>query len=735
MKIGAVLNGAYKVSRFIKRGGMGEIYEGINTLSSDRVAIKMMLAMHAEDKDVRSMFLREISILSTLSHPAIVGYRFATVDPSLGTLYCVTEFIDGPQLDDIMGDTKPTTEDIVVLVRRLAEGLAAAHEQKIFHRDLSPDNIMLPGGNLARAKIIDFGIAKATLGGADGTIYDGTFKGKFGYAAPEQLGDFGSDVGEWTDVYGLGLVALAFATGKPPLPFTNIAEAVDRRRAGVDVSRAPPELQPILRAMLAAEPAKRLRSMEAVLRELDKLGKPKGLGGADRLKVLTATAATTVAALARGLAARAVGLASAIRFDALPRPALVAGGAGLLLLVLVLGAMVMILDKQDPPPVQPPPREIVAPTPSESVAEVARKAAEGAMPQIDCSWLDITEATSNSGAVALTLSGAALDQVSVSNAIQTVTSEVVKPSVVSVDTSRLNIVTPAVCGVLNAFRIHRDVQPNNVLAMSSTQTVWERETRQPGCVPQTSFARPVIEVAADSDFTLLLLSEDGYIEQAIVDRNDAGSQTRRRSATLVPSGSAGDKFTFAGCRPEMGKQALVLVKGAGPFDLGIRPHTLALAPRDFGANFDKLAAANGWKVQMLWYGISDTKPDQVVPPDAMPPPRVASRPPSQPPSAQIEVADHAPPADSFVNRQPDISVAEPTDTAPGKKAPCQKYDTAWTYLGDMSLNACIRSAFSGQCSVHGARSGDVQLRRYNGNIQRKGVFGWSRVAKSDCPAS
>src|SRR4029079_9255827 len=99
------------------------------------------------------------------------------------------------------------------------------------HRDISPDNILVPQRRLELAKIIDFGIAK-DIQASLATIVGNTFAGKLNYVAPEQFGDFGREIGPWTDIYSLGLVMYAFATGKPVNMGLTLVEAVDRRRAG-----------------------------------------------------------------------------------------------------------------------------------------------------------------------------------------------------------------------------------------------------------------------------------------------------------------------------------------------------------------------------------------------------------------------------------------------------------------------------------------------------------------------
>jgi serine/threonine-protein kinase len=182
--------------------------------------------------------------------------------------YIVTEFIDGQPLSEMLGRLRPTSAELRALIHRLAEGLKAAHDLGAVHRDISPDNVLLPDGRLDRAKIIDFGIAK-DLDPTKATIVGDGFAGKLGYVAPEQFGDFGRQIGPWTDIYSLGLVILSLAAGRNIDMGATLVEAVDRRRAGPDLSGAPPDLRPVLARMVAANPAERLRSMDEVLALLD----------------------------------------------------------------------------------------------------------------------------------------------------------------------------------------------------------------------------------------------------------------------------------------------------------------------------------------------------------------------------------------------------------------------------------------------------------------------------------
>jgi eukaryotic-like serine/threonine-protein kinase len=267
--VGVTLNGIYEVKRFIARGGMGEVYEGSNVNSDERVAIKVILPELASDPKVQAMFLKEARTLTKLSHPALVQYRVLAQEPELGCLYIAMDYIDGTSLADVLASYGPTLPELTALTRRLADGLRAAHDLGAVHRDLSPDNVLLERGRLERARIIDFGIAKDLDPGSATIIGDG-FAGKLGFVAPEQLGDFGREVGPWSDVYSLGLIILSFIKGAPVNMGTTLVDAIEIRRKPIDLSDAPAEMRPLLQAMLVGDPKARLRSMNDVIDVIDR---------------------------------------------------------------------------------------------------------------------------------------------------------------------------------------------------------------------------------------------------------------------------------------------------------------------------------------------------------------------------------------------------------------------------------------------------------------------------------
>lgn len=268
LRAGDVLNGIFKVTRFIAKGGMGEVFEGVNINTDERVAIKVMLPEKASDPKIVAMFKKEANTLTRFRHDALVGYRVLAEEQSLSLLYIVTEYIEGTSLADMLGKVERTPEELAGLLRRLASGLAAAHRFGAIHRDMSPDNVLLPGGDVHEAKIIDFGIAK-DLDPAAPTVIGKQFAGKLNYVAPEQLGEYDGHIGPWTDIYSLALVILAVANGSHPDMGGAYVDAVRKRQKGPDLSAVAQEIRPVLFAMLAPDPKVRPQSMREVIAMLD----------------------------------------------------------------------------------------------------------------------------------------------------------------------------------------------------------------------------------------------------------------------------------------------------------------------------------------------------------------------------------------------------------------------------------------------------------------------------------
>lgn len=284
--VGTQLSGIYELDERIASGGMGEVYRGHNIQTGDHVAIKIVLPEFARDQTILSLFRKEASILNHLSHDAVVRYHVFTIDPRIGRPYLAMEFVDGQSLFDVMRRGAMPGENVRRLCHRLASGLAAVHQAGAVHRDLSPDNIILPGGRVESAKIIDFGIARSAAVGGE-TLIGGKFAGKYNYVSPEQLGLYGGEVSEQSDIYSLGLVLAAALRGKPLDMSGSQYEVIEKRRTVPDLSDIDPDFQELIAAMLQPDPRDRPASMAEIARatrgeDVDVTLPPASYGPRDR---------------------------------------------------------------------------------------------------------------------------------------------------------------------------------------------------------------------------------------------------------------------------------------------------------------------------------------------------------------------------------------------------------------------------------------------------------------------
>jgi eukaryotic-like serine/threonine-protein kinase len=260
---GTRLNGIYEIDGRIASGGMGEIYRGHAVETGDPVAIKVMRTDLGDNATALALFRKEASALHYIHHEAIVRYYIFSHDPGTGRHYLAMEFVDGQPLSELLQRGPLGVAAVCVLKERLAAGLNAVHQHGIVHRDLSPDNVLIPAGDLAKAKIIDFGIARSTRAG-DGTIIGSGFAGKNNYVSPEQLGLFGGDVSAKSDIYSLGLVLAQCLLGRPIDMGGSQLEVLEKRRVIPDLRAVEPRFQPLLERMLQPNPADRPESMAAV---------------------------------------------------------------------------------------------------------------------------------------------------------------------------------------------------------------------------------------------------------------------------------------------------------------------------------------------------------------------------------------------------------------------------------------------------------------------------------------
>jgi serine/threonine protein kinase len=213
----SVLFGKYRLVRELGRGGMGVVYEALDTGLGRKVALKTMIVNPlADPKDAKldeERFLREAQLSAGLSkHPHIVGVYEAGV--ILGKRYLAMELVDGKPMSEWWEDPAVTLKQEVEVLRAAALAVHHAHEQGVIHRDLKPANILVDGKN--EPHITDFGLAKmvgenlsVSLTGA------GMVVGTPAYISPEQAQGLRS-TDRRTDVYALGVILFEIATGRHP---------------------------------------------------------------------------------------------------------------------------------------------------------------------------------------------------------------------------------------------------------------------------------------------------------------------------------------------------------------------------------------------------------------------------------------------------------------------------------------------------------------------------------------
>ncbi|SDI39268.1 serine/threonine protein kinase [Aliiruegeria lutimaris] len=264
-RIGDVLNNTFRIEACLGSGGTSEVFRARNEISGRLVALKVLKAELADKEDFLVLMKREEE-MRDIRHHAVVGYseNHRTAD---GHVYLVMDYVEGPSLEDKMKAGGMSAEDLLIVGRRVAEGLQAAHDRRIVHRDLSPDNIILKNGDPAKAVIIDFGIAKDANPGAK-TIVGTEFAGKFSYAAPEQ---FGGMADARTDIYALGMTLLATYRGKSPRLGGSLIEMLEVKKQEVDLQDVPQPFAGLLARMLAPAPADRFQSCQEILDEIDRI--------------------------------------------------------------------------------------------------------------------------------------------------------------------------------------------------------------------------------------------------------------------------------------------------------------------------------------------------------------------------------------------------------------------------------------------------------------------------------
>ena len=270
--IGRTLGGCL-IDRKLGEGGMGAVYHA-RQLSLDRsIAIKILPADLARNRNFIQRFEREAKSLARINHPNILHIYDFGEDPQLGLYFMLIEYVEGMDLGEVLNQRGALGQvEVLDLLRQALMGLEAAAEKGVIHRDIKPDNLMLSSGGLV--KVSDFGLAKGMIA-QTGVTAAGVRVGTPAFMSPEQCD--GIEVDVRSDIYNLGATAFLCLTGR--LPFDGETPFAIMLKHKTDPVPSLTAIDPtidrgverLIQRMLAKRPDDRCKSLREMIEEVERL--------------------------------------------------------------------------------------------------------------------------------------------------------------------------------------------------------------------------------------------------------------------------------------------------------------------------------------------------------------------------------------------------------------------------------------------------------------------------------
>jgi serine/threonine protein kinase len=232
-----VIAGRYEVGNLIGRGGMADVYEGVDTRLGRTVAIKLLKADLANDPNFESRFRQEAQASARMAHPTIVRVYDAGEDVSVDSNgntnrhpFIVMEYVNGKLLRDLLQERRLTLQEAIDFETGVLTALEFSHRAGIVHRDIKSANVMIT--DAGQVKVMDFGIARAVSENSATVAHTSGIVGTAQYFSPEQAK--GESVDARTDLYSAGVLLYEMLAGRPPfkgesavsVAYQHVSEAV-----------------------------------------------------------------------------------------------------------------------------------------------------------------------------------------------------------------------------------------------------------------------------------------------------------------------------------------------------------------------------------------------------------------------------------------------------------------------------------------------------------------------------
>ncbi len=256
--------------RMVGQGGISRIYHAESRKTGRIVAVKFLRKRFWKDPRALVSLSRELVAISRIAHEAVLRPHGMGRTPS-GTPFLVMDLAPGVPLSSLISQGPLDVRTAMIILRRIAEALVAAHAEGVVHGDVTPSNIVISSGEKG-AVLTDFGFA--TVSKVAGVLRGGTA----GFAAPEQWSDVFGDVGPWTDVYGIAATAVAVLSGQSPQIGATRAEVIASALCGIQKTaqrllspQVPVSLKEALINCLASEIPRRPQSMNWVLQKFNEI--------------------------------------------------------------------------------------------------------------------------------------------------------------------------------------------------------------------------------------------------------------------------------------------------------------------------------------------------------------------------------------------------------------------------------------------------------------------------------